>query len=241
MNKEKLPKPKDKEYEKLEKEYEDLINEIRNASVSKAHYTKLEDLDKALALYDYENKKGLTVMVSSLLAMLKSTDVDKLYSFACSFGDLSEAFLQKVPNLIMPDDEIEEMLAMIKASPSAADFILNFREPSATGQSKALGLMSILTRFLLWTINNDPEKANQIGHIMKEDIDFIEKMRKAYPIIKDFSRVENKSPLYTVISSNFIFDFVNRELIVNQEDEEILGKVLNDILVPKISKSFVIK
>jgi uncharacterized protein YktB (UPF0637 family) len=117
---------------------------------------------------------------------------------------------------------------MLRASPTSADFVLNFNK------FNPMGLMSALMKFIFWSINDDPQKAKRVNALLKEKDTFAENLPEMYGLLKDFSKVENKSPISTIISSLFMFDFMNKNFVEHTKDEKVLADVLNDLLLPKI-------
>jgi len=212
------------------KQPENFLTAIKNSKKIKPKYTKLEDWEKALALYDEKNVETLSAMVSSFASIIENTDVDTLYLASSSFGDWAIPFIKKATSLIIPNKEMPEFLAMLRTSPSATDFILNLDNASASG------LMGILMRFIMWTVNDDPQKLQEFGMLANNKDNFSSNLPKMYGMLKDFSKVENKSPLLTLVSSMFIFDYIKRNVAINEEDQILLSNMLNSMLLPKIKR-----
>lgn len=212
----------------VEKQSE-IITAIRDSREIKPKYTRLEDWEKAFDLYDPKRiKETVPTMVSNINSIIESTDADTLYTFVSSFGDWTTPFMKKAPSIIIPSKELPEFLAMLRASPSATDFILNL------GKDNALGLMGFLLRFIMWSVNDDPKKLKEFSTLTKDKDNFASNIPKMYMLLKDFSKVENKSPLFTLVSSMFIFDYMKRNVAINEEDQKLLADRLNEMLVPKI-------
>ena len=222
----------DKGYEEQKKYFQkqsEIITAIRDSREIKPKYTRLEDWEKAFDLYDPKRiKETVPTMVSNINSIIKSTDTDTLYTFVSSFGDWATPFMQKIHRLIIPDKEMPEFLAMLRASPSATDFMLNL------DKDNALGLMELLMRFIVWSVNEDPQKLKEFSILATDKSNLTNNMSKMYGLLKDFSKIENKSPLFTLVSSMFIFDYMKRNIAINEEDQTVLSDILNEMLIPKI-------
>lgn len=211
--------------------FEKAFSVIKDVDIKNAKYTQIDDLDKVLKLYK-NKKENIKMFYTNLLAIITKSDIDTIYTYISLWGLPVIAFIKKASKLVLLEKEKKEILAMLMASPSAIDFILNFRQTSSTG------LFSILLKFILWNVNDDPDKLRKLNEISKES-DYNKRIAQIYELFSDFSKLKNKSPLYTLISSNFIFDFINQNMVATEEDQLVLNNILNDLLLPKIEKSYV--
>ena len=160
----------------------EFITAIKNSRDIKPKYKRLDDFDKALDIYNPEKVETLSPMVANVTSIINNTDVDSLYLFASSFGDWATPFMQKIPYLIIPDKEMPEFLAMLKASPSATDFMLNL------DNDKALGLMSTLMRFVMRSVKDDSNKVTEFNTLVKDTGKFKDNVPKIYALLSDFSK-----------------------------------------------------
>lgn len=201
------------------------LNILRNADVSKAKYTKFSDWNKVEALSKAKNPHK-TQILSSMMAIMKNTDPDTIFS-SLNAVNMNPASIINYVNFLVPEKEMPEILAMIRSSSTAIDYVLNFKLDPLVEQFDVMRLMEIFIRFQLWKIVNDPIKAKDV---LKDGND----PKKILDALKDFSSGESKSPIYTLVSLAFVHDFLHRNTDISKTDEEMINQVLSDMFLPKI-------
>jgi hypothetical protein len=205
--------------------YEESLNILRNADISKAKYTNFSDWNKVEALSKAKNPKK-TQILSSMMAIMKNTDPDTIFSSLNAVNKNSASLINYV-NFLVPEREMPEILAMIRSSSTAVDYVLNFKLDPLIEQFDFMRLMGIFIRFQLWKIADDPIKAQ---NMLKYGND----SKKILDALKDFSNVESKSPIYTLVSLAFVHDFLHQNTDIGEADRETINQVLSDMFLPRI-------
>jgi hypothetical protein len=228
------------EYVKSDKVYDALIKKtngssetvrgldvIRASDISTAKYVKASDFSKVMKLCKIK-KPDRAQILSSMLAILKNTDVDTIFSSLLLLNPNSASIIDsKFLNILIPKKEIPEISIMMRSSPTAINYVLNFELDSIIKQLDFMGLVEILIKSPIVRVIDDPAKSEEI--LQNEN-----NVGKILESLKDFSNVENRSPIYTLISSTFIYDFLHKNLDVQPNDREAISNILGNIFLPKI-------
>ena len=207
-----------------------IANFVKSSEPVSPNLATLDNFSKVSQGADISNKKKFQKMVNVGIALLRKTDVDTFAEFIMEL-DLFGDFIKKLPQLDLIGKEKPQIIAMLKFSPTAVDYIINL------DKLNPMGIVSAWMRFMAWTINDDPEKAKTIQEILSDTSDRPDRLSQVYELMKDFSKVLNKSPIYNVINSGVIFDYMNRNFVIpeTREEEIFVLDIVNETLLPKIA------
>lgn len=209
--------------EKQLRGHEKVLNMLRNIDISKAKYTKSTDWNKVIALSKAPNPNNIQIL-NSIMAIIKNTDADTIFSSLKAGNDTAK--IVNYFNFLVPEKEIPEILAMVRSSPTAADYVLNFRLTPFLKQLDFRRVAEIFTKFQIGRILDNPIKI--------QDMLNAQNTLQWLKSLKDYSNIENKSPIYTLISLAFIYDFLHQNTAIDNDDRAILNNLLVDIFLPKI-------
>jgi hypothetical protein len=152
------------------------------------------------------------------------SDVDIFYSFLREFP--FSGLVTKISHIFFTDSEMADILLMIKTSPSTLNLILNLQGINS------LGLFDIWMRYIFRTINTDAFLSEVNKYIDKEKPNFSEIYKIILKVLND-SKL--KSPIYKIISMQFILDVVNKNLVWrNEEQAEKMSDLIEKLLFDTI-------
>lgn len=216
-----------KTYEEAEKD--DTSGKDRNEIISELERSKFEYAGKPITEYvanyfefsdslKLNDKNDPNVKErDAIVNILNNTSIDDLYNnILKSLNaenlqniDLTpQQYLEILASLMIPDKDDRICNNILKCSPSAIERIINIRKHSPTS------FFGLLIRFFIEAQAIDIEKMGLLksGNILTKE-DFIR--------LKDYSRIENDSPIVLLLKSAYIQDYLDDQIIPNEFSELI--------------------